>query len=201
MAPAPVPTFFATPAKWRAWLQKHHETHQELWVGFYKRETGKPSITWPQSVDEALCFGWIDGVRKSLGELSYTIRFTPRKPRSRWSLINVNRVKELTRLGLMQPRGLKAFAECQAAKTGTYAYEQRNEARFEAADERQFRANKKAWAFFEAQAPWYRRTSTYWVVSAKKRETQLKRLAKLMKCSEQGVPIDHLNRARFDRKA
>ena len=170
-------------------------------MGFYKKETGRPSITWPQSVDEALCFGWIDGVRKRVDEFSYTIRFTPRKPRSRWSLINVKRAKELTQLGLMQPRGLKALAECEAGRTGTYAYEQRNIAQFEEADERQFRSNKKAWKFFQAQAPWYRRTSTYWVVSAKKRETQLKRLAKLIKCSEEGVPIDQLNRDRFDPKA
>jgi len=198
MAPKPTlnPSFFATQAEWRRWLQKHHERREELWVGFYRKESGKPSITWPQSVDEALCFGWIDGVRRSLDEISYTIRFTPRKPRSRWSLVNVKRVKELTRLGLMRPPGLQAFAECEAGRAGTYAYEQRNTARLETADERKFRANPTAWSFFQAQARWYRRTSTFWVISAKKRETQLKRLATLMDCSERGVRLPQLSRTK-----
>jgi len=188
------PVFFPTPARWRAWLERNHQNESEVLVGFYKRDSGKPSITWPQSVDEALCFGWIDGVRRSVDEDSYTIRFTPRKPRSRWSLVNVRRVKELTRLGLMQPRGLEAFAACESGRSGTYAYEQRKTARFAKADERQFRANTKAWSFFQAQAPWYRRTSTWWVISAKKRETQLKRLATVIDCSARGVAIHQLAR-------
>jgi len=180
------PTFFATPADFRAWLEKHHKTEQELLVGFYKKGSGLPSITWPESVDEALCFGWIDGVRKSLGEDSYTIRFTPRKPGSTWSAVNVGRVQELTRLGRMRPAGLEAFEKRSEAKTGTYAYEQKEDAKLEKAEEKQLRANKAAWEFFQSQPAWYRRTAIWRVVSAKKEETRKKRLAKLIEESAQG---------------
>ena len=190
------PVFFATQAGWREWLLANHSSRSEVVVGFYKRGSGKPSITWPQSVDEALCFGWIDGVRKRIDDSSYTIRFTPRQPRSRWSVVNVRRIRELTRLGLMRPAGLKAFAQCDEGKMRVYGYEQRNAARFEAGDERQFRANARAWSFFQAQPPWYRRTATYWVVSAKKRETQIKRLGILIQCCEGGVPIPELARTK-----
>jgi len=180
------PTFFAAPADFRAWLEKHHRTEQELLVGFYKKGSGLPSITWPESVDEALCFGWIDGVRKSLGEDSYTIRFTPRKPGSTWSAVNVGRVQELTRLGRMRPAGLEAFEKRSEAKTGTYAYEQKEDAKLEKAEEKQLRADKAAWEFFQSQPAWYRRTAIWRVVSAKKEETRKKRLAKLIEESAAG---------------
>jgi uncharacterized protein YdeI (YjbR/CyaY-like superfamily) len=180
------PTFFATPADFGAWLQQHHETEKELLVGFYKRGSGRPSLTWPESVDEALCFGWIDGVRRSRDEESYTIRFTPRKPGSTWSAVNVGRVEELTRLGRMRPAGLAAFEKRSEAKTGTYAYEQKEGAELEKAEEKQLCANKAAWEFFQAQPPWYRRNAIWRVVSAKKEETRTKRLAKLIEESAQG---------------
>ena len=188
------PLFFATPEEFRAWLHQHHAVSQELLVGFYKRGTGRPSITWPESVDQALCFGWIDGVRRSIDEHSYTIRFTPRKPRSTWSAINIKRVAELIRPGLMQPAGLKAFEARRESRSAKYAYEQRLEATLDEASQRQFHSNRKAWKFFEAQPPWYRRTATYWVVSAKRPETRLKRLDTLILDSEAGRRIGPLNR-------
>ena len=191
--------FFETPAMFRAWLEQHHATTQELWVGYYKKGSGKPSITWPESVDEALCFGWIDGVRKTIDDTSYTIRFTPRKARSTWSAVNMKRVEELTRLGRMHPAGLKAFEERSEAKTGVYAYEQRQAAELGEEFERQFRANEQAWAFFQAQPAGYRRTATWWVISAKKDETRRKRLATLIEDSENGRTIGLLTRPSKNR--
>src|SRR6266446_8010617 len=176
----PKPTFFATPADFRAWFESHHDKFQELFVGFHKKDSGKPSITWPESVEVALCFGWIDGVRKSLDETSYTIRFTPRKPTSNWSSININLVRKLTKQGLMHPAGLKAFAARNEEKSGIYSYEQRKSARFTREQEKQFRTNKTAWEFRSSQAPWYRRVTTYWVISAKREKTKLKRLSELI---------------------
>jgi len=188
------PIFFATPARFRAWLAKQHTKAAEQWIGFYKRGSGKPSITWPESVDVALCYGWIDGVRYRIDEESYKIRFTPRKPASTWSSVNVKRVEELTQLGLMAPAGLAAFGKIREGKSGIYAYEQRNEARFEDEMERQFRSDKSAWDFFQTQPPWYRRTATYWVISAKRPETRQKRLAKLMEDSANKLTIRELRR-------
>src|SRR6478672_9562634 len=159
------PTFFPTPVAFRAWLERHHADADALLVGFYKVGSGKPSMTWPESVDEALCFGWIDGVRKRVDDVSYSIRFTPRKPRSIWSAVNIKRVGELTAMGRMHPAGLKAFEARADDKSAIYAYEQKD-ARFDAADEQEFRANQGAWDFFHAQAPWYQRTATWWVISA-----------------------------------
>jgi len=176
----PKPTFFPTPADFRTWLEAHHDKFRELLVGFHKKSSGKRSITWPESVQVALCFGWIDGVRKSLDENSYTIRFTPRKPTSNWSSININLVRKLTKQGLMHPAGLKAFAARNEEKSGIYSYEQRKSARFTRAQEKQFRANKAAWEFFRSQAPWYQRVTTYWVIGAKRGETKLKRLSELI---------------------
>jgi uncharacterized protein YdeI (YjbR/CyaY-like superfamily) len=190
------PTFFATPDKWRAWLARHHATTAELLVGFYKRDTGRPSITWPESVDHALCYGWIDGVRKSLGAESYTIRFTPRRPGSTWSKVNLKRVEELEALGLMEPAGRAAPAARTATKSGIDSYEQRAEARFTPEQERAFKRNRKAWAYFQAEAPWYRRTATYWVVSAKREDTRAKRLATLIADSAAGRRIGQLDRPR-----
>ncbi len=175
----PKPTFFPTSADFRAWLEAHHDKLREQLIGFYKKDSGKPSITWPESVQVALCFGWIDGVRKSIDETSYMIRFTPRKPTSTWSSININLVRELTKQGLMHPAGLKAFA-ARDEKKSIYSYEQRKTARFTREQEKQFRASKAAWEFFRSQAPWYQKVTTFWVISAKREETKLKRLSQLI---------------------
>jgi len=189
------PVFFSSPNAFRAWFQKHHAEEHELWVGFHKKGSGRPSITWPEAVDAALCFGWIDGVRKSLDDGSYVIRFTPRKPRSTWSAVNIKRVGELAKLGLMQPAGLKAFEKRSDDRSAIYSYEQRKTAKLPVDYEKQFRARKKAWEFFQAQPPWYRRTAAYWVISAKKEETRLKRLAALIEDSEHGQRVGPLRRA------
>ena len=188
------PTFFATPEEFRAWLERHHEQETELLVGFYKKGTGKPSITWPASVDEALCFGWIDGVRRSLGDEAYTIRFTPRKPTSNWSAINVGRVAELTKLGRMRPAGLRAFAARRPEKTGVYSFERREQAKLSPAEARALRANRKAAAFFEARPPWYQRAVLHWIVSAKRPETRARRLAQLISDSAAGRTVPPLTR-------
>ena len=189
------PTFFRTPSDFRRWLETHHETAPELLVGFYKKESGRPSITWPESVDEALCFGWIDGIRRTIDEESYSIRFTPRRARSTWSAVNVKRVAELTKLGRMQPAGLRAFEALDPKRSGIYAYEQRKEGqRLSPEYEAKLEANKKAWAFFQLQAPYYRRTVSRWVMSAKKEETRLKRLATLIDDSAHGRRIGPMTR-------
>jgi len=190
---SPKPKYFATPAAFRAWLEAHHATSTELLVGFYKRGSRKPSITWAESVDEALCFGWIDGVRRSVDDDRYTIRFTPRKARSTWSAVNIKRVAELTKLGRMQPAGMEAFARREEKKSQIYSYEQRNDAAFDDEFERTFRANRRAWEFFQAQPPWYRRTATHWVITAKKEETRRKRLATLIADSANGNRIAPLS--------
>ncbi len=188
------PKFFLSPSEWRAWLEEHQEKHEELWVGFHKRGSGKPSITWPEAVDGALCFGWIDGVRKSLDETSYVIRFTPRRPRSIWSTVNIKRVAGLTKLGLMRPAGVQAFERRTGNRSEIYAYEQRNGAKLSGRYEKTFRLHIKAWKFFQAQPPWYQRTASWWVISAKKEETRLKRLARLIEDSEQERTIRELQR-------
>jgi uncharacterized protein YdeI (YjbR/CyaY-like superfamily) len=188
------PTFFATPDGFRAWLEEHHDHNQELWVGYYKVGTGKPSITWPESVDEALCFGWIDGLRKRVDEDSYMIRFTPRKASSTWSAVNIKRIEELIALGRVQLAGLKSFEKRTAEKSGTYAYEQKETAKLDAAQEQQFQANPHAWGFFQAQAAWYRKAAIWWVVSAKQEATRQKRLATLIEDSAQGCTIRPLTR-------
>jgi uncharacterized protein YdeI (YjbR/CyaY-like superfamily) len=192
--PAPDPTFFPTPADFRAWLEAHHAQESELLVGFYKKGSGQPSITWPESVDEALCFGWIDGVRRRRDDASYTIRFTPRQARSTWSAVNIKRVQELTAQGRMHPAGLTAFAARSDANSAIYAYEQRHTATLDPIEEQQFQANRPAWAFFQAQPPSYRRTALYWVVSAKRAETRQKRLATLIEDSAQSRTLRHLTR-------
>jgi uncharacterized protein YdeI (YjbR/CyaY-like superfamily) len=186
--------FFATPGDFRTWLDQNHATEQELSVGFYKRDSGKPSITWPESVDCALSYGWIDGVRNTVDEVSYRIRFTPRKATSTWSAINVKRVAELTKLGLMRPAGVKAFEARKGDKTGIYSYEQRTSAKLPPAFEKKFRTNKKAWAYFQGQPPWYQRTASYRVISAKQEETRQRRLDELIEASAAGRPIKELSR-------
>jgi uncharacterized protein YdeI (YjbR/CyaY-like superfamily) len=190
------PSFFPAPSDFRAWLEAHHDKFRELLVGFHKKSSGKASITWPESVEVALCFGWIDGVRKSLDETSYTIRFTPRKPSSTWSSININLVRKLTKQGLMHPAGLKAFAARSEEKSSIYSYEQRKSARFSREQEKQLRANKPAWEFFRSQAPWYQRVCTYWVIAAKREETKLKRLSELISHSQNRRTIPRLTPAK-----
>lgn len=188
------PTFFATPADFRRWLAEHHAQAQELWVGFYKKATGKPSITWPESVDQALCFGWIDGRRKSVDAESYMIRFTPRRAHSIWSAINLQRVAELSEQGLMHPAGLQIFAARREEKSGIYAHEQRQVAALGPAEEAQFQANPAAWAFFQAKPRSYREPAIWWVVSAKKPETRQKRLQTLIDDSAAGRTVKPLTR-------
>lgn len=185
------PLFFATPATFRAWLEKNHDKEAELWVGFYRRDSGKPSITWPESVDEALCVGWIDGVRKSVDDTSYKIRFTPRKPSSIWSNVNVANVERLSAEGRMRKAGLEAFARKSDARSGVYAYEgratlTRDNAQLEPEAEIRFRKNQAAWAFFEAQPPGYRKIALFYVASAKRPETRAKRVASLIELSAKG---------------
>lgn len=177
------PKFFKSPADFRKWLEAHQASATELLVGFYKKDSGKPSVTWPQSVDEALCFGWIDGVRKRIDDVSYTIRFTPRRSRSIWSAVNIRRVNELMEQGLMQPAGLKAFAAREEYRSGIYSYEQRSP---ELPDQygKLLKKNRVAWKFFQAQPPSYRKAMNWWVLCAKREETRLKRLDKLIYHSE-----------------
>jgi uncharacterized protein YdeI (YjbR/CyaY-like superfamily) len=186
------PTFFTTPEEFRGWLEEHHADEPELLVGFHKKGSGRPSMTWPESVDQALRFGWIDGVRRSLGEESYTIRFTPRKPTSTWSAVNIKRAKELIDEGLMHPAGLEAFERRRDDRSAIYAYERRQDAKLDPEAERAFRANERAWAFFSEQAPWYRRNATHWVTSAKREDTRRRRLETLIADSTAGRRLRHL---------
>jgi uncharacterized protein YdeI (YjbR/CyaY-like superfamily) len=189
------PTFFAKPSAFRSWLNKNHHRAAELLVGFYKVGSGRPSITWPESVDEALCFGWIDGIRRSLDEESYTIRFTPRRPTSTWSAVNIRRARELIDLGRMRTAGLTAFEARTDEKSAAYSYEQRHAGKLEAALERQFRADQKAWKFFQSQPPGYRRTAIHWVISAKLSATRQSRLDTLIRDSRNAQRIAQLRRA------
>lgn len=175
-----LPTFFATAAEFRRWLAEHHESARELWVGYYKKTSGRPSLTWPESVDEALCFGWIDGIRKSLGADAYVIRFTPRKPGSTWSRVNLRRIDALVREGRMHSAGLRVYEGRDERKSGLYSFEQREAATLRPRELREFRANAAAWQFFEAQPPGYRKTAVWWIVSAKRPETRVRRLAALI---------------------
>jgi uncharacterized protein YdeI (YjbR/CyaY-like superfamily) len=187
----PTPTnvmYFRTPAELRKWFRANHATASELWVGFYKKDSGKPSITWPEAVDEALCVGWIDGIRKSLGPDSYTNRFTPRRIPSIWSSVNIARVKVLTEEKRMRPEGLKAFAARRENKSGIYSYEQRRD-RLEEPYASLLAKNKAARDFFEAQPPGYRKAIGWWVVSAKTEETRMKRLKTLIEMSAKGQRI------------
>jgi uncharacterized protein YdeI (YjbR/CyaY-like superfamily) len=180
------PVFFSSPAAFRKWLEKHHSKKAELLVGFYKVGSGKPSMTWSESVDQALCFGWIDGVRRSLDKDSYTIRFTPRKSSSIWSAINIKKVEALQKAGLMTPAGLNAFNLRKAHRSKVYSYEKEAPALPDSFLE-VFKANKKAWQYFSALAPSYRKTSIHWVMGAKQEPTRLKRLHKLISDSEAGT--------------
>lgn len=181
---------FRSPTEFHEWLERSHDKVQELWVGIHNQRAGKTSITYREALDEALCFGWIDGVRKSVNATTYTVRFTPRKPRSYWSAVNIRRFEELKKLGRIAPPGLAAF-ENRSQDSGKYSFENRP-SKLDPTLEKQFKASQKAWEFFSAQAPWYRRTSIFWVVSAKKEETRLKRLATLIRDSGNGKRLGML---------
>lgn len=178
-----IPVFFKTQKDFRKWLEKNHKKEIELYVGFYKLSSGKKSITWSQAVDEAICFGWIDGIRKSIDKESYCNRFTPRRPDSNWSDINIKKVKELTKKGLMKPAGLEIFNKRKIDKSRVYSYENKPES-LSPEHEIIFKSNKKAWEFFIAQSNSYKRTNYYWIMSAKQDETKFRRLNQLITASE-----------------
>ena len=190
------PIFFDSPASFRRWLEENHATSQELYVGYHKKHTGKPSLTWPESVDEALCYGWIDGIRRSWDGEGYIIRFTPRRKTSIWSAINLKKMKQLIKEGRMTAAGLAVYQARKPEKTNKYSFEQRETAKLPPSLEKQFRANKKAWAFFEAQPPGYRRVISFYVVSAKQEATRQRRLERLIRDSAAGKRVGQFERAR-----
>ena len=200
MASLGEPLFFPTPADFRAWLEKNHATARELLVGFHRKGTGRPSITWQESVVEALCVGWIDGVRRTLDEHSYVIRFTPRKPTSTWSAINIATMERLLADGRVNEAGRAAYERRKAAKSGVYSYENRKLAKLDRASEREFRANTKAWRWFEAAPAGYRKTAIWLVISAKRPETRARRLAELIAHSARGERIPALTPRRAATK-
>jgi uncharacterized protein YdeI (YjbR/CyaY-like superfamily) len=177
------PKFFATPSAFRRWLLKNHKNRKELLVGFFRKGSGKPSITWPESVDQALCFGWIDGVRKSVDGESYTIRFTPRKEKSHWSAINIRRAKELEKLGLMEDAGREAFSRRDEKNSRRASYE-RKHVRLDPALRRKLQSHRTAWAFFQTRPPYYRRLCFFWIMNAKREDTRKRRLEILVHSSE-----------------
>ena len=177
-------TFFETQNDFRKWLDENHEKESELIVGFYKVDSGKPSMSWSQSVDQALCYGWIDGVRRSIDKESYCIRFTPRRINSNWSAINIKKVEELINAGLMQPAGLRLFGLRDESKSENYSYE--NNPSYLAPDyEKQFMEDPVAWDFFVKQAPSYKKAVTHWIMSAKQEKTRQSRLEKTISDSRQ----------------
>jgi uncharacterized protein YdeI (YjbR/CyaY-like superfamily) len=184
-----MPTFFESAAEFGAWLSRHAATEPELVVGFHKRGSGLPSMSWPESVDEALCVGWIDGVRTNIDAHSYKIRFTRRKSASTWSARNIERVHVLQGQGRMSPAGLEAFSRRREEKSKTYAYEQAETATLEAQDEARFRKSRVAWKFFEAQPPSYRHLVVWRIISAKRAGTREARLAELIEASRNGVRL------------
>lgn len=181
----PAPIFFESPGSFRKWLEENHQKESELTVGYHKVSTKKPSMSWSESVDEALCFGWIDGIRRNINDESYCIRFTPRNPKSTWSAVNINKINELTRLGKMHPAGLAAFGKRTEVRSAIYSYENRPD-KLDADLENKFRENSRAWTFFSVQAPSYQKTRFYWVMSAKQESTRQARLEKLIEASETG---------------
>jgi uncharacterized protein YdeI (YjbR/CyaY-like superfamily) len=186
------PKFFQSSLHFRKWLEKNHLKEKELLVGFYKTSSGKPSITWPQSVDEALCFGWIDGIRRSINDESYSIRFTPRKTKSTWSAVNIKKVEDLREKGLMKPAGLAAFEKRENSNSKIYSYE-KVPAKLSDQFEKKLRANKKAWTFFKSLSPSVRNASIHWIMSAKQEKTKISRLERLIKDSESQNKIKPLN--------
>jgi uncharacterized protein YdeI (YjbR/CyaY-like superfamily) len=185
------PTFFKGQNELRKWFEKNHHKEKEIWVGFYKKDSGKANYSWSQSVDQALCFGWIDGIRKSIDENSYMIRFTPRNPKSNWSTINIKKIKELTKLGLMDPAGVEAYKKREDKRSEVYSFEQDN-VKLSKKYELIFKSSKKAWKFFQSLPPSTKKPSIWWVMSAKKEETKLRRLDILIKSSEKEEKIPPL---------
>jgi uncharacterized protein YdeI (YjbR/CyaY-like superfamily) len=177
------PRFFPTPKHFQSWLARNHDRADRLWVGYYRKDSRRRSITWPESVDEALCFGWIDGIRKKVDDISYKVRFTPRRPKSIWSAVNISRVAVLTGEGRMQPSGVAAFARREEQKSRRYSFENRATAKLTAEDQREFRRDPLAWKFFKSQPPGYQRLAAWWVVSAKRTETRRARLERLIATS------------------
>jgi uncharacterized protein YdeI (YjbR/CyaY-like superfamily) len=188
------PIFFKSPQEFYDWLEEHHETESEVYVGMYKAHTGKPSMTWSEAVDQALCFGWIDGRANRIDEDSWMQRFTPRRAGSNWSKVNIEKVAKLKEAGLMRPAGLKAFEARKDEKSGVYSFEQRHEAKLTEEYEQRLRANPAAWKYWEARPPGYRTTATYWVMSAKREETRERRLNQLIEDSASGRHIKPLRR-------
>jgi uncharacterized protein YdeI (YjbR/CyaY-like superfamily) len=186
------PRFFPDASALRQWFEIHHATETELLIGFYKVSSGKPSIKWEESVDEAICFGWIDGVRKSIDRETYCIRFTQRKPESNWSAINIRKAKSLKKKGLMHPRGLAAFGKKKKERSAVYSYENRP-LKLSADFQKKFKEARKGWDFFSSQAPWYQRTAIYWVMSAKQEGTRIKRLETLILDSKAGHRLKRLS--------
>jgi uncharacterized protein YdeI (YjbR/CyaY-like superfamily) len=178
--------YFGSPDEFRAWLEQHHETAGEVWLGYWKKHTGKPSLTWSQAVDEALCFGWIDGVLRRVDDERHVQRFTPRKPASNWSAVNIAKVEQLRAEGRMRPAGEAAFALRREERSGVYSYEQRELAAFEPEQEERFRANAAAWEYWCGAPAGYRKMATWWVVCAKKPETRARRLETLIEKSAAG---------------
>jgi uncharacterized protein YdeI (YjbR/CyaY-like superfamily) len=187
------PIYFASPDELRRWLHDNADAGREAWIGLHKKASGRASITWPELVDQLLCFGWIDGVRRSIDENSYAIRITPRKPKSNWSAVNLRRMPELIEAGLVQPAGLAAWEARDEARATRYSYE-RETATLDAAMEAEFRAHEEAWAYFQAQPPGYRKTATIWVVTARREDTRRRRLATLIDDSAHGRRIAPLRR-------
>ena len=187
------PTFFKTPAAFRKWLERNHQTQDELWVGYYKTATGKSSVTWPESVNEALCFGWIDGMRKSIDETAYMIRFTPRRPNSIWSALNIKNFEALKKAGRIHPAGQAAYDAKKDKLTHRYSFEQ-GTLKFLPTYERKFKSNKTAWKYFQSLPVSVRKPSIWYVMSARREETQLRRLDKLIQCAEAGERIPELRR-------
>jgi uncharacterized protein YdeI (YjbR/CyaY-like superfamily) len=192
------PTFFPTALEFREWLARHHASERELLVGFFKKGSGEPSITWPESVDEALCFGWIDGIRKRIDDRSYTIRFTPRKPGSIWSKVNISRARELIEQGRVHPAGLAAFEARRENRSGVYSYEQRRP-QLEPPYDQLLRQDHAAWDFFQSQPPSYRKAVSWWIVSAKREDTRLRRLEKLRDYSARAQRIPEFLSAKAAR--
>jgi uncharacterized protein YdeI (YjbR/CyaY-like superfamily) len=190
------PQFFATPAELRDWLDAHHETADDLIVGAWKKSTGRPSLTWPEIVEEALCVGWIDSIRRSVPGDGWAIRLTPRRKGSIWSAVNVAKVAELRAAGRMRPAGEAAFAARRADRTAIYSFEQAVAPVLTSDEGARFRANEAAWAWFSAKAPSFRKQALHWVISAKKSETRERRLATLIEDSAAGRPIRSMTLAR-----
>jgi uncharacterized protein YdeI (YjbR/CyaY-like superfamily) len=188
------PIFFKSPQEFYAWLEEHHETEDEVIVGYWKKHTGNPSLTWSQAVDQALCFGWIDGRLNRIDDESHMQRFTPRRPRSNWSKINIEKVARLTEAGLMRPAGLRAFEARSEARSGVYSFEQREQAKLTEDFERRLRANPEAWTYWEQSPPSYRKTATFWVMSAKREETRERRLGQLIEDAANGLQVKPLRR-------